>query len=230
MLDGVSLTVPPGRTVALVGPSGAGKSTLVNLTLRFFDPDKGKVLIDGQDIAACHDRQLARRHRARDPRPGAVRRYDPRQYRLRLQAHHEEQVVAAAKAAAAHEFIVSLPKGYDTRVGEAGGLLSGGERQRIAIARALYKDAPILLLDEPTSSLDSEAEAKVQTRARRTDEGPHRADDRASPVDGEEGGPDLRARSGPHRRDRTARRTGGQRRPLHAAAPHPIRHRRNSIA
>jgi subfamily B ATP-binding cassette protein MsbA len=74
----------------------------------------------------------------------------------------ENQVVAAAKAAAAHDFIMSLPKGYNTRVGEAGGLLSGGERQRIAIARAIYKDAPILLLDEPTSSLDSEAEAKVQ--------------------------------------------------------------------
>jgi subfamily B ATP-binding cassette protein MsbA len=74
----------------------------------------------------------------------------------------EEQVIAAAKAAAAHDFIIGLPRGYDTRVGEAGGLLSGGERQRIAIARAIYKDAPILLLDEPTSSLDSEAEAKVQ--------------------------------------------------------------------
>jgi subfamily B ATP-binding cassette protein MsbA len=75
----------------------------------------------------------------------------------------EDQVIHAAKAAAAHDFIMSLPKGYDTRVGEAGGLLSGGERQRIAFARAIYKDAPILLLDEPTSSLDSEAEAKVQT-------------------------------------------------------------------
>ena len=140
---------------------------------------------------------------------------------------NEEQVIAAAKAAAAHEFIVSLPKGYDTRVGEAGGLLSGGERQRIAIARAIYKDAPILLLDEPTSSLDSEAEAKVQRALEELMKRAYRADDRAPPVNGEEGRPDLRARSRPHRRDRTARRTGGQRRPLHATAPHPIRHCRS---
>jgi subfamily B ATP-binding cassette protein MsbA len=162
VLDGVSLTVPPGRTVALVGPSGAGKSTLVNLALRFFDPDKGKVLIDGQNISNVTIASLRESI--------ALVTQDPVLFDDTIRANiaygskpiNEEQVVAAAKAAAAHEFIVSLPKGYDTRVGEAGGLLSGGERQRIAIARALYKDAPILLLDEPTSSLDSEAEAKVQ--------------------------------------------------------------------
>ena len=101
----------------------------------------------------------------------------------------EAEVIAAAKAAAAHDFIMALPKGYDTRVGEAGALLSGGERQRIAIARAIYKDAPILLLDEPTSSLDSEAEAKVQTALEAADARAHRADDRAPPLNGEEGRP-----------------------------------------
>jgi subfamily B ATP-binding cassette protein MsbA len=163
VLKSVSLTVPPGRTVALVGPSGSGKSTLVNLTLRFFDPERGQVRIDGQDIKHVTIASL------RDAI--ALVTQDPVLFDDTIRANiaygakpvDEAQVIAAAKAAAAHDFIVGLPKGYDTRVGEAGGLLSGGERQRIAIARAIYKDAPILLLDEPTSSLDSEAEAKVQT-------------------------------------------------------------------
>jgi subfamily B ATP-binding cassette protein MsbA len=163
VLKGVSLTVPPGRTVALVGPSGSGKSTLVNLCLRFFDPDRGKVLIDGQDIAKVTIASL------RDAI--ALVTQDPVLFDDTIRANiaygtkeeNEAQIVAAAKAAAAHDFIMALPRGYDTRVGEAGSSLSGGERQRIAIARAIYKDAPILLLDEPTSSLDSEAEAKVQT-------------------------------------------------------------------
>jgi subfamily B ATP-binding cassette protein MsbA len=162
VLKGVSFAVPPGRTVALVGPSGSGKSTLVNLALRFFDPDLGKVTIDGQDIARVTIASL------RDSI--ALVTQDPVLFDDTIRANiaygakpmDEASVIAAAKAAAAHDFIMTLPKGYDTRVGEAGGLLSGGERQRIAIARAIYKDAPILLLDEPTSSLDSEAEAKVQ--------------------------------------------------------------------
>ncbi len=162
VLRGVSLKVPHGKTVALVGPSGSGKSTLVNLCLRFFDPDRGRVLIDGQDISAATIASL------RDAI--ALVTQDPVLFDDTIRANiaygtkpeEEEKVIAAAKAAAAHDFIAALPKGYDTRVGEAGSLLSGGERQRIAIARAIYKDAPILLLDEPTSSLDSEAEAKVQ--------------------------------------------------------------------
>ncbi len=167
VLKGVSLAVPPGRTVALVGPSGSGKSTLVNLCLRFFDPDHGRVLIDGQDIGDVTIASL------RDAL-GLVTQ-DPVLFDDTIRANiaygtkpeDEAQVIAAAKAAAAHDFIMGLPKGYDTRVGEAGSLLSGGERQRIAIARAVYKDAPILLLDEPTSSLDSESEAKVQTALER---------------------------------------------------------------
>ncbi|MBQ0817279.1 MAG: ABC transporter ATP-binding protein [Methyloceanibacter sp.] len=162
VLKGVSLTVPPGKTVALVGPSGSGKSTLVNLALRFFDPDKGDVRIDGQNIKDITVDSLREAL--------ALVTQDPVLFDESIRANIaygskpmvEEEVIAAAKAAAAHDFITGLPDGYDTRVGEAGGLLSGGERQRIAIARAIYKDAPILLLDEPTSSLDSEAEAKVQ--------------------------------------------------------------------
>jgi subfamily B ATP-binding cassette protein MsbA len=163
VLRSVSLNVPPGKTVALVGPSGSGKSTLVNLCLRFFDPDRGKVTIDGQDIKHVSVESLREAI--------ALVTQDPVLFDDSIRANIaygtkpmvEDRVIRAAQAAAAHDFIMALPKGYDTRVGEAGGLLSGGERQRIAIARALYKDAPILLLDEPTSSLDSEAEAKVQS-------------------------------------------------------------------
>ncbi|MEG6508733.1 ABC transporter ATP-binding protein [Methyloligella sp. 2.7D] len=162
VLQGVSLAIEPGKTVALVGPSGSGKSTMVNLALRFFDPTEGKVSIDGQDIAHVTVSSL------RDAI--ALVTQDPVLFDDTVRANiaygsravNEDEVIAAAKAAAAHEFISNLPQGYDTVVGEAGALLSGGERQRVAIARAVYKDAPILLLDEPTSSLDSQAEAKVQ--------------------------------------------------------------------
>ena len=162
MLKGVSLTVPSGRTVALVGPSGSGKSTLVNLSLALLRSREGQ----GVDRRAGH--RAGHVASLRDA-IGLVTQ-DPVLFDDTIRANiaygtkpeDEAQVIAAAKAAAAHDFIMGLPQGYDTRVGEAGGLLSGGERQRIAIARAIYKDAPILLLDEPTSSLDSEAEAKVQ--------------------------------------------------------------------
>lgn len=161
VLSDVSLTVPAGKTVALVGPSGAGKSTMINLALRFFDPQKGRVLIDGQDISKVTIASV------RDA--VALVTQDPVLFDESIRANivygsdsDEKAVVAAAKAAAAHKFISELPQGYDTRAGEAGNILSGGEKQRIAIARAIFKNAPILLLDEPTSSLDSEAEAQVQ--------------------------------------------------------------------
>jgi len=162
VLKDISLTVPAGKTVALVGSSGAGKSTLINLVLRFFDPQSGKVLIDGQDISKVTIASL------RDAT--ALVTQDPVLFDDTMAANisygtkdaNDRAIRAAAKAAAADTFISKLPHGYDTMAGEAGNTLSGGEKQRIAIARAIFKDAPILLLDEPTSSLDSEAEAKVQ--------------------------------------------------------------------
>ena len=162
VLRDVTLKVPAGKTVALVGRSGSGKSTLINLALRFFDPESGRVTIDGQDIRNVVTSSL------RDSI--ALVTQDPVLFDDTLRANisygsksgGDKAVRAAAKAAAADSFISKLPNGYDTRAGEAGNVLSGGEKQRVAIARAVFKDAPILLLDEPTSSLDSEAEAQVQ--------------------------------------------------------------------
>jgi ATP-binding cassette subfamily B multidrug efflux pump len=167
VIDGLSLHIRPGEKIGLVGRSGAGKSTIVNLLLRFFDVEHGRVLIDGQDIAYTTQDSLRAQigmvtqdtsllHRSvRDNilygRPDAT----------------DADMIAAAKRAEAHDFIVGLSdpkgrKGYDAHVGERGVKLSGGQRQRIAIARVMLKDAPILLLDEATSALDSEVEAAIQ--------------------------------------------------------------------
>ncbi|MGH7092820.1 MAG: ABC transporter ATP-binding protein, partial [Stellaceae bacterium] len=161
-LDGVSLVVPAGGTIALVGPSGAGKSTMLNLILRFFDPDEGSVAIDGQDLRTVKLDSLrgaialvAQEVALFDDTVRANIAYG------RFGATQAE-IEAAAEAAAAHRFICELPDGYDTLVGEHGVRLSGGQRQRLAIARAMLKDAPILLLDEATSSLDNESERHVQ--------------------------------------------------------------------
>ena len=165
-LDGVSLTVPAGRTVALVGPSGAGKSTILNLIPRFFDVDEGSIAIDGQDIRSV---TLASLRGAIALVAQEVSLFDDT---VRANIAYgrfgaaTEEIVAAARAAAADAFIRELPQGYDTLVGEHGIRLSGGQRQRIAIARAMLKDAPILLLDEATSSLDGESERQVQAALR----------------------------------------------------------------
>jgi ATP-binding cassette subfamily B protein len=162
VLRGVSFTAERGTVIALVGASGGGKSTVLNLILRFYDVDGGRILIDGQNIAAVSRgslrQQLAYVGQIVHMFRGTVRD----NIALGRLGASEAEIVAAAKAAHAHDFIVSFPLGYDTPVGEHGLQLSGGQRQRIAIARALIKDAPIILLDEATASLDSESERTVQ--------------------------------------------------------------------
>ena len=161
-VDGIDLQVAPGETLALVGPSGAGKSTLFDLLLRFFDPQAGNILIDGQAIERLDPLALRSCFALVSQNPalffGTVE--DNIRYG-RTDAGHAE-VEAAAKAAHAHEFIMKLPEGYQTHLGDAGLGLSGGQRQRLAIARALLVDAPILLLDEATSALDAESEHLIQ--------------------------------------------------------------------
>jgi subfamily B ATP-binding cassette protein MsbA len=161
-LSGVTIDIPAGQKIALVGPSGAGKSTIFNLLLRFYDAERGAIVIDGQDIqnvtleslraaigvvtqeAVLFDESVA--DNIALGKPGASL----------------GEIKAAARNAAAHDFITAMPEGYDTRVGEGGLKLSGGQRQRIAIARAMLRNAPILLLDEATSALDAESERQVQ--------------------------------------------------------------------
>jgi subfamily B ATP-binding cassette protein MsbA len=162
VLHDIQLNVEPGETVALVGPSGAGKSTLVSLIPRFYDPQAGRVTVDGHDLRRV-TRQSLREHIAAVSQEvhlfNASIRENIRYGRLDAD---DAAVEEAARAANAHDFIVDLPDGYDAAVGERGVKLSGGQRQRVAIARALLRDARLLLLDEATSSLDSASEALVQ--------------------------------------------------------------------
>jgi len=166
-LDAVGFDVPPGQKIALVGPSGAGKSTIFSLLLRFYDAEGGRILIDGQDIREVTIESL-RAHLALVTQDAFL--FDDTiaaNIGYGRDGATGDAIEAAAKAAAAHEFISQLPRGYETRVGEGGLRLSGGQRQRIAIARAMLRDAPILLLDEATSALDTENERLVQEALRR---------------------------------------------------------------
>ena len=161
-LDDVSLHVRAGESVAIVGPSGSGKTTLFQLLLRFHDPQQGRILLDGRDIRGFEPTEL-RAHIGIVAQDNVVFSADAMENIRygRLEASDEE-VIAAARAAHAHEFIERLPEGYRTDLGERGVRLSGGQRQRIAIARALLKNPPLLLLDEATSALDAESERLVQ--------------------------------------------------------------------
>ncbi len=170
ILHGVGFTVPAGRKVAIVGPSGAGKSTISRLLFRFYDPTGGRILIDGQDIRKVTQASV-RRAIGIVPQD-TVLFNDTIGYNIqygRIDATMEE-VVEAARMAQIHDFVMSLPKGYDTQVGERGLKLSGGEKQRVAIARTILKNPPILVLDEATSALDTMTERQIQDALNRVSE------------------------------------------------------------
>jgi ATP-binding cassette, subfamily B, bacterial len=160
-VDEIDLRVGPGETLALVGPSGAGKSTLAKLMLRFYDPDRGQIRIDGQDLRSVTIESL--RESVSILLQDALILHGTVRQNLAFarEGVSQEEIVAAARLAGAHEFISALPAGYETEVGERGRSLSGGQRQRLAIARALVADAPVLILDEPSTGLDAEAKAAL---------------------------------------------------------------------
>lgn len=161
-LDGMNLVINPGETVAFVGPSGAGKTTVIQLILRFYDPLSGRITLDGVDLREVA-RNDFRRAVALVPQDPVIFATSAREnIRFGRPDATDAEIVAAAEAAAAHEFIAALPDGYDSYLGERGVMLSGGQKQRIAIARAILRDAPVLLLDEATSALDAESERAVQ--------------------------------------------------------------------
>jgi len=160
-LDDVTFEVPPGARVALVGTTGAGKTTLVSLLTRFYDPTSGAVLLDGVDLRDYRLADLRDQFALVLQEPVLFSTSIAENIRYGRPGANDLEVIQAAKAAGAHDFIVRLPRGYETPVGERGAQLSGGERQRVALARAFLKDAPILILDEPTSSVDARTEAAI---------------------------------------------------------------------
>jgi len=160
-LDQISFLVDPGMRVGIVGPTGAGKTTLVSLILRFYDPVEGQILLDDVDLCEYRLADLRNQLALVQQEPVLFSSSVAENIAYARSGASTEQIHAAAKAANAHEFICKLPEGYQTRVGERGMRLSGGERQRISLARAFLKDAPILILDEPTSAVDVRTEAAI---------------------------------------------------------------------
>jgi ATP-binding cassette, subfamily B, bacterial MsbA len=162
VIRNLSFVAEPGKVTALVGPSGGGKSTILNLMLRLYEVDGGAITIDGQSISAVSRRSLRGQVAYVGQDVFLFRGSVRENIALGRPDATDAEIVAAAKAAYAHDFITAFPRGYDTPVGEHGLQLAGGERQRISVARALLKNAPIILLDEPTASLDTESERQVQ--------------------------------------------------------------------
>ncbi|MFQ5957437.1 MAG: ABC transporter ATP-binding protein, partial [Candidatus Brocadiales bacterium] len=162
VLSDINLTIKKGQVVAIAGESGAGKSTLVNLILRFYEPSRGAVEIDGHDVRYIKRDSLLENFAIVTQQTFLFNKSIAENIRYGKRDASVKEVEAAAKAAYIHDFVSTLPKGYGTEVGEMGVKLSGGQRQRIAIARAILKNAPILILDEATSALDSESEKIVQ--------------------------------------------------------------------
>ncbi|CAF2246250.1 unnamed protein product [Brassica napus] len=169
VLDGFNLTLRAGTVTALVGSSGAGKSTIVQLLARFYEPTQGRITVAGEDVRMFDKSEWAKVISIVNQEPVlfSLSVAENIAYGLPNDLVSKDDIIKAAKAANAHEFIISLPQGYDTLVGERGGLLSGGQRQRVAIARALLKNAPILILDEATSALDAVSERLVQSALNR---------------------------------------------------------------
>ena len=161
ILKGINVTINKGDIVAVLGPSGSGKSTVANLIARFFDVTKGSIRIGGIDIRQLNPDGLLQYISEVFQENTLLSDTIYNNIKAGRENATEEEIISAAKAAHCHEFIVKLPKGYQTKLSEGGNTLSGGEKQRIAIARAILKDAPILLLDESTASLDADNEAKI---------------------------------------------------------------------
>jgi ATP-binding cassette subfamily B protein len=160
-LQHVSVGIPAGARVGIVGSTGAGKTTLLNLLMRFYDPTSGRVLLDGKDLRDYRIADLRKQFSVVLQEPVLFAASIAENIAYGKPAATDDEIVAAAQAASSHEFISNLPEGYETRPGERGMLLSGGERQRISLARAFLRDSPILILDEPTSSIDGKTEARI---------------------------------------------------------------------
>lgn len=160
-LRNISFEVPSGARVGIVGMTGSGKTTLINLLMRFYDPARGQVLLDGRDLREYRIADLRRQFAVVLQEPVLFAASIAENIAYGKPDATDEEIVAAARAASSHEFIMNLPEGYDTRAGERGVLLSGGERQRISLARAFLRNSPILVLDEPTSSVDMQTEASI---------------------------------------------------------------------
>ena len=207
VLENISIAIPHGTRLGLAGESGSGKSSLLNLLFRFYDPTAGEITFDGISIDAFRLADLRSRMALVSQDVLLFNTTVAENIGYGKRGATREEIIAAAKEAYAHDFISALPAGYDTPLGERGLRLSGGQRQRIAIARAFIRNAPILVLDEATASLDSQAEAEVQRGDRSPGREPHRHLRRAPALHPARDGPGRRPAAGPHGGERLFRGT-----------------------